>query len=245
MQPVIIQDTVAIGAGLTNQNLIASNPALKGLQRLPFAAKLTLAMVQSAPGLIVEFNCGADNGVDSSNPRVSASTPEIPLDVVTSEFYGHEGDLLVLKAVNPTGGSISIRYMIIAEAIAMPGEAVALPPQVRVIQQGPIVVANGSIAQQLLEGTRYERPSVPSLVDFLMTQSATGLLREIYIDMERIAPPSTISLANRVPQDPFDATVQNVEVDADKEIQLQVTNQSGGGLSVFFKMVLRELVSRG
>jgi len=244
MQPIVIQDTVAIGAGLSNLNIIASNPALKGLQRLPFAAKLTLAAVQSATGLIISLDCGSDNGVADSNARVSASTPEIPLDVITSEFYGNEGDLLVLKGVNPTGGSISIRYTIIAEAIAMPGEAVQLPPQVRVIQQGPVVVANGSIAQQLLSGLRYERPSVPCTVDFLMTQSAAGITREIYVDMERIAPPSTISLANRVPQDPFDATVQNVEVDANKEIQLQVSNQSGGSLNVFWKMVMRELVYR-
>jgi len=244
MQPVVIQDTVAIGAGATVENIIASNPALKGLQQLPFAAKITLAMVASAAGLIVSLDSGSDNGVASSNPRVSSSTPEIPLDVVTSEFYGKEGDLLVLKGVNPTGGSISIRYTIIAEAIAMPGESVQLPPQVRVIQQGPVAVANGSIAQQLLSGLRYERPSVPCTVDFLMTQSAAGITREIYVDMERIAPPSTISLANRVPQDPFDATVQNVEVDANKEIQLQVSNQSGGSLNVFWKMVMRELVYR-
>lgn len=242
MQPVVIQDTIAIALGSTNFNVIVSNESLRPLQRLPFPAKLTLAMVASAEGLQVSFDCGSDNLVSDSNGRVSTSTPELPLDIVNDDAYGDEGDLLVLKAVNPTAGNISLRYMIIAEPLAAPGEVVQLPPNTRVMQQGPIEITDGSVDVQLLDGLRYERARVDSIMTVLMTQSAAGLTREIYIDSERIAPPSTISLANRIPQDPFDLTVGGIECPADKLIQLTVSNQSGGNLDVFWKQKLKELV---
>lgn len=235
MQPIVIQDTIAIAANDTNENVIASNDALRSLLRLPWNAKITLAFVQSAIGLQMDFSAGAENLVASSNGRVSASTPELPLDIVNDGGYGSEGDILVLRAVNNTVGAITLRYMIIVEYVEQIGA------QQRVIQQGPISIANGAIDQQLLDGLRYERARVPSMVDFLMTQSAAGMTREIFVDMERIAPSSTISLANRIPQDPFDMTVGGIEVPEDKEIQLQITNQSGGALNAFWKMLLQEL----
>lgn len=240
MQPIVIQDTVSIAANSSNNNVIASNTSLVALRRLPFPAKVTLAMVGSA-SLVISFDIGGENIVDASNLRVSASTPQIPLDVVTDNGYGQEGDLLTLKAVNPTAGALTLRYMIIAEPLAEPGTVVPLPPNNRVIVQGPIAIANNTIDFQLLNGLRYERPAKDSIVDFFMTQSAAGLLRQVYVDSDRIAPPSTISLENRIPQDPFDLTVGGIEVAKDSEIQLSVTNQSGGALNVFFKMVLREL----
>jgi len=242
MQPVVIQDSIAIAANSVNENVIVSNNSLRALQRLPFPARLTFAAVQSAAGLQFDFNCGAENLVSSSNGRVTTSTPQIPLDVVTSEGYGSEGDMLIVRAANTTGGAITLRYMIIAEALGEPGQMVDLPPNTRVMQQGPTVVTNGTVDQQLLDGLRYERPRVDSILDVFMTQSAAGITREIYIDMERIAPASTISLENRIPQDPFDTTVGGIEAPEDKQIQLQVTNQSGGNLNVFWKTKLTELV---
>lgn len=240
-QPVVIQDTISIAANSVNNNVIASNSALKSLQRLPFAARITLAMVQSATGLQMDFDVGSENVVSSSNGRVSTGAPETPFDVVNENAYGNEGDMLTLKAANTTAGAISLRYLIIAEAMAEPGEAVQLPPNMRIIQQGPTSIADGSVATQLLSGLRYERAPRDSMMALLMTSSAAGMTREVYIDMDRIAPASTISLANRIPQDPTDSTVAGIQVPKDSEIQVQVTNQSGGALSVFWKLVLQEL----
>lgn len=235
MQPIIIQDAISIAANSVNQNVIASNDGLRQLLRLPYNAKIALAAVQSAAGLLIDFDAGSDNLVASSNCRVSASTPEIPLDVVNGEGFGMEGNILVLKASNPTGGAITLRYLIVAEYVDQVGF------QTRVMQQGPISIANGSVDFQLLDGLRYERAVRPSIMDILMTSSAAGLTRELFVDSDRIAPASTISLANRVPQDPFDQTVGGVQVPEDKEIMLQVTNQSGGALSVFWKQILQEV----
>lgn len=242
MQPVVIQDSITIALGSTNYNVIVSNESLRPLQRLPFPAKITLAMVASAADLQVSLDCGSDNLVSDSNGRISTSTPELPLDVVNDEAYGEEGDLLVLKAVNPTGANIELRYMIIAQPLANSGEVVNLPPNTRVMQQGPIAVNTGTTDLQLLDGLRYERARVDSIMTVLMTQSAAGITREIYIDSERIAPPSTISLANRIPQEPFDLTITGVECPADKLIQLTVSNQSGNNRNVFWKQKLQELV---
>jgi len=241
MQPIVIQDAIAIAANSVNNNVIVSNSALKTLQRLPFAAKVSLALVQSATGLQIDFDIGAANVVASSNGRVSASTPETPLDVINDDCFGMEGDLLTLKASNTTGGAITLRYMIIAEPLAEPGQAVNLPPNALVIVQGPTSIANNSIDTQLMDGLRYERAPTDCIMDVFMTQSAAGMFRSVYIDTERIAPPSAISLANRIPQDPFDVTVRGIEVPADKEIQLSITNQSGGALNVFWKIKLQQL----
>jgi len=242
MQPIVIQDAISIAANSVNTNVIASNASLKALQRLPFAAKLSFAAVVSAAGLSIDLDVGSSNVIAASNGRVSASTPETPLDVLNDDFFGYEGDMLTLKVANTTAGAITIRYMIIAEPMAEPGEQVALPPNALVMIQGPIAIANGSTDFQLLDGLRYERPPTPVILDIFMTQSAAGMTRSVYIDTERVAPPSAISLANRIPQDPFDVTVTGIEVEQDKEVQLSVTNNSGGALNVFWKTKMQQMV---
>lgn len=242
MQPIVIQDAIAIAANSVNTNVIASNTSLKALQRLPFACKISFAMVQSATGITIDLDVGSSNVIASSNGRVSASTPETPLDVLNDDFFGYEGDLLTLKATNTTGGAITIRYMFVAEPMAEPGEAVQLPPNALVMVAGPVAVANGLTDFQLLDGLRYERAPTPCALDIFMTQSAAGMTRSVYIESERIAPPSAISLANRIPQDPFDVTVTGIEVEQDKEIQLSVTNLSGGALNVFWKTKMQQMV---
>lgn len=240
-QPIVIQDAIAIAGNSVNNNVIASNTSLKLLQMLPAASKVTLLAVQSATGLQCDFDIGPSNCVSESNFRVTSGTPTNPFDTVNDEMYGQQGDALILKAANTTGAPITLRYMIIAEPLAEPGEMVQLPPNHRVTMQGPISIANNTVDRQLMDGLRLERPSVDCILDILMSQSAAGLLRSVFIDIDRIAPPSTISLSNQIPQDPTDMTVTGVEVEANKEIQLSITNQSGGALNVFFKVILRQL----
>lgn len=241
-QPIVIQDAIAIAANSVNNNVIASNTSLKILQTLPAASKVTLLAVQSATGLQMDFDIGSSNCVAESNFRVSTGTPQNPFDIVNDEMYGQQGDALILKAANTTAAPITLRYMIIAEPLAEPGEIAQLPPNHRVTVQGPISIANNTVDRQLLDGLRLERPSVDCILDVLMNQSAAGVFRSLFVDTERIAPPSSISLNNQIPQDPIDMTVTGVEVEANKEIQLSVTNQSGGALNVFWKIILRQLV---
>lgn len=237
MQPVIIEDSISIAANSVNENVLASNSSLRGVMRAPFRARGGLAAVQSATGLTFSLDYGSKNVVASSNARVSASTPDDPLDVINDAWFCEEGDQLVLRAANTTGGAIVLRYRLVL--MDMSGQE--LPPDCRVMQAGPITVNAAAVDSQLLDGLRYERAPVDSILEVFMTQSAAGLLRALYVDMERIAPPSAISLNNRIPQDPFDKTVDSVQVIKDQLIQLQVSNPTAGALNAFWKIKLQEL----
>lgn len=246
MQPVIIQDAIAIAANTINDNVIASNDSLRGLLESPFPARGRLLAVISATGLRIDMGYGSKLIASSCDARVSTSTPDDPLDVVNDEWFCQEGDQLVLRAANTTGAAITLRYTIILEPMVgddfVPGTPYQLPPDVLVMQRGPVSIAANAVDVQLLDGLRFERVNVPSVLRVLMTQSAAGLFRQLYIDQDRIAPPSAISLNNRIPQDPFDSTITGVEVPPNALQQLQVSNSTAGALNVFWKTKNAQLV---
>jgi len=242
MQPQIIEDNITIAANSTNDNVIVSNSSLKSLQRVPFPCKGTLVCVQGATGLIFSLDYGSKNVVADSNARVGTDLQE-PLDVVNDEWYAEPGDMLILRVTNTTGAGIALRYRIRCEPlIANEGDAYELPPDTRVQQRGPVAIAANAVDVQLLSGLKYERPPVPSILRLLMTASAVGLNRQVYVDTDRIAPPSALVPNNRVPQDPFDTSVNNIEVPNDKEIQVPVSNSTAGILNVFWKEKLQEII---
>jgi hypothetical protein len=248
MQPVIIEDTISIAANSINNNVIVSNSALRGLLEAPFPAMGKLLCVQSAAGLAVDLDYGSKNVVSAAEPRV-ATFAEDPLDIINSEWFCEEGDQLVLRVINTTAGALTFRYRIVLEPLVdesnwIPGQRIPMPPDTRVMQRGPIAITNNSIDVQLLDGLKYERVNVPSILRVLMTESAIGMTRQLFIEQDRIAPPSSISIANRIPQDPFDTTIDGVEVPANALQQLQVSNTSGGTLNVFWKTKNKELVRR-
>lgn len=238
MQPIVIQDSISVAANTVNENVIASNNSLRALLRLPTGFwRISLAFTQSALGMLADFNIGARNVVSSTAPRVDAGAPQSPLDVINSDCYGEEGDILTLRVTNTTGGALVIKYQIVAEQI----DAADVQGDSRVIAQGPITVNASVTDQQLLDGLRYERAPNDSILNIFMTSSAAGLTRQVYIDMDRVAPSSAISIANRMPQDPFDVTVSGIQVPKDSLIQIPISNPTAGALSVFYKIVLKEL----
>jgi len=247
MQPTIIEDTISIAANSTNENVIVSNASLRGLLQTPYPCKIRLLAVQSAAGLRIDFDHGSKNTVKSSEIRV-ATFAEDPLDVINDEHFADEGEQLVLRAVNTTGGALTLRYRILLEPMVddswTVGMLVELPPDTRVMQRGPLSVPAATVDLQLLDGLAYERMEVPSLLRVLMSQSAIGMLRQLYIEQDRIAPPSSIAISNRIPQDPFDSTIDGVEVPANALQQLQVSNPTGGALNVFWKTKNQEMIRR-
>lgn len=247
MQPVIIEDTISIAGSATNENVIVSNSSLRGLLQTPWPCRGRLLAVQSVAGLRIDMDHSSKNVVKSSEVRV-ATFAEDPLDVINEEWYADEGEQLVLRVANTTIGAITFRYRIVLEPMVddswVPGTVVELPPDTRVMQRGPIVVAPAAVDVQLLDGLAYERLNVPSMLRVLMSQSAIGLLRQLYIEQDRVAPPSAIAISNRIPQDPFDSTIDGVEVPENALQQLQVSNPTGGALNVFWKTKNAELVRR-
>ncbi|MEK6283951.1 MAG: hypothetical protein AABN95_26670 [Acidobacteriota bacterium] len=236
MQPIIIEDSISIAANSVNDNVIVSNASLRRYLRAPFAAQGKLLAVGSAAGLRISLDYGSKNVVGESDLRVGTDLQE-PLDVLSDAWYPNEGDQLVLRCANSTGGALDLRYRIMLTA--WDGD---LPPDCRVMQRGPISVAAAAVDVQLLDGLRYERAPVDSMMEIFMTASASGLKRQCFVDTESIAPPSAIPPLNRIPQDPFDKNVEGIEVPADKQIELSVSNPTGGAVFVSWKQKLQELV---
>lgn len=239
MQPVIIEDIQAIAANTVVQNLIVLNASLRRYLRAPFRAKGKLIMVTTAAGIVIDLDYGSKNVVASSTLRVDAGgSMTEPLDVINDAWYVNEGDQLTLRVANTTGAAITVRYRIELE----PMGDLEFPPDARVMQLGPIAIAAAAVDVQLLDGLRYERPPVDCLMTLWMTGSAGGLLRQLFVDTDSIAPPSQITPTNRVPQDPFDINVSGVQVEQDKLIAVQVSNPTAGALNVFARVRLQELV---
>lgn len=241
MQPQIIEDAISVAANTVVENIIATNNSLRPLLRAPFQANGKFLAIGSAAGLLVSLDYGSKNVVAPSELRVGTDIQD-PLDVINDDWYVREGDILVLRVANTTGGALTLRYRIVLQPLAEPGAApIQLPPDSRVQQRGPTSIAAAAVDVNLWDGLRYERAPTDSILEVFMTASAIGLLRQLYVAMDRISPPTAVPSLNRIPQDPFDSTIQDVEAPADDLLQLQVSNPTGGALNVFWRSKLTEL----
>jgi len=238
MQPVIIEDSISIAANTTVDNIIVSNASLRGLLQTPYRCIGKLLAVTSAAGLRIDLSHSSKLVVAAADLRV-ANQAEEPYDIINDEWYAEESEQLTLRVVNSTGGALTLRYRIILQ----PWED-ELPPDTLVMTRGPVSVAAGAVDQAVLDGLMFQRIPGPSILRVLMSASAAGLTRQLYIDQDRIAPPSAVTTSNRVPIDPIDSTVDGVEVEGNALQQLQVSNPTGGALNVFWKTKNRELVRR-
>jgi len=235
-QPIIIRDSVSVAAGATNENVIASNSSLRRFLRAPFLCRGELTAVISATGLRIAMDYGSKNVVDNSDLRV-ATFADTGFDTISNQFFPNEGDQLVLRAFNPTGGAISLIYKLVLYPLMDLSE---LQPDRRIVQRLLSIAAN-AVDTVVYDGSRYERPPIDCILDVLETASAAGLTAQVYVDQENIAPPGAVKIANRIPQVPQDISVENVEVAQDKLIQVLVSNSTGGALTYFGRIELEEL----
>jgi len=237
MQPTIIEDTQSIAANSTVENVIVSNASLRGLLQTPYPCRIRLLAVQSAAGLRLDALHSSKLFVANSDVRV-ATFAEDPLDLINGDAFADRSEQMVLRVTNTTGGALTFRYRLILEPLVGDSwdgmSAVDLPPDTVVMQRSQVITTL-QVDVQLLDGLTFERNPVPSRLRVLMTQSAIGLLRTLMVDNDRVAPPSAVSIANRIPQDPFDTTIEGVEVPGDALQQLSVSNPTGGSLTVNWK----------
>lgn len=239
MNPVVIEDSIAVAANTVNENVINSNNSLKVFLNAPFAAQGRFLGVISATGLRVDVGYGANNVISSSDLRVD-TTFQDPNDVINEDFFIPEGAQVFIRAANTTGGSITLRYRYELFSLADAGVTV-LPPDLLVMQRGPVAVANNTTDQQLLDGLQYEQPPQDCIMDILMTASAAGLTRQVYIETQRLAPPSSVAALNRVPTKPFDTILTGIQVQANRKVSIPVSNASGGSLNAFWRTEMQQL----
>jgi len=249
MRPLIIEDSISIAANTPGFAVIVANSSLRNLLNVPFPAKGKLLAVGPTTGLRLDLTVGGRQVCSLCEPEVATSVQD-PLQVINDDFYANEGDLIALEATNPTGGALTLRYRlqfdpVVTEETWAPGMEFDVFAQgftdTLVMQRGPIAVANATNDQQLMDGTKFSRMQVPGILRVLMTQSAIGMLRQLLIETDRISPPSTFPITNRIPQDPFDSTIEGIEVPKGELQMLQVSNNSGGSLNVFWKTKFKKL----
>jgi len=243
MDSIIIEDVQSIAIGAFVDNVIVINNALRPLAKIPFPCRGKLLAVASGgtvgSGLRIELTHGQKKVLASSDMRIpTVFSPEDPLDVMADEWYGEPGEMLALRVVNNSAGVLSIRYRILLEPLyddwvsGMPYGP--LPPDTLVQQRSQSIASNTSDVN-VLDGLEFEQMPVPSLLRVLMTSAAIGLTRQLYIEQQRIAPPSAISILNRMPIDPFDETIRGVEVAENDQQILQISNSTVGAIVVFWK----------
>lgn len=240
MQPVIIEDAITIAGSTTNDNVIVSNASLRKYLRAPFQARGKLVVIASLASMRVQLDYGSKNVVDLSDVRVGTDLQE-PLDVLNDNWYPSEGDQLVLRAVNANAGANILRYRIVLYPMFdQAGNPMQLPPDTRVVQRLQSIAAN-AIDTQVLDGLRYERPPVDSMLSVWLTASAIGLTRKLSVGTEEMAPPSAIPPLNRIPQDPFDLSLEDIESPQDRQVELAISNSTGGALTLNFRAAWDEM----
>jgi hypothetical protein len=103
----VIQNETIITAGLNNPNLVAGSAFEFARTR----QLVSIGVVVSATGGFVSISAGADILAEEFPPAIKATYPIIPDDMYYTDVM-EQGDRLVIRARNPTGGSLTFRHLV-------------------------------------------------------------------------------------------------------------------------------------
>jgi len=234
--PVTIQDTVSIAAATNNENVLNSNTGAARYIRPPFDCVGRFVANASNDSVRAELVVNGHSLLEESDLRIASATQllEDPRDELLDEFFCPMGGQLVVKVRN-THATLarSINYKLVLK-----------PSHIKtfkklVTQRGPISLVAGA-KLSLLTGLRYERPRIDSILDSLISASAAGLLAEVFVDGQSIAPPLAVAASNRVPIYPEDTLLRSIEAPQGKLLEIIVTNPTGGTLTFNYRNLLKE-----
>lgn len=99
-----IQKETAVAAGAVNDNLFSGS----AFEYARGNAVVSVACLASATGTFITIQSGPDIVLEESAPKVGTAMPVQPDDFYYN-FAATQGDRLVLRARNPTAGSITFR----------------------------------------------------------------------------------------------------------------------------------------
>lgn len=102
----VIQKEISVGAGATVENAL-SGSAFEFLRR---NAIVSMGVTAAATGTFVTIQSGADIVLEESPTYVKTSFPTIP-DEMAYNDVGVQGDRLVVRLRNPTGGAVIMRIL--------------------------------------------------------------------------------------------------------------------------------------
>ena len=239
MNPNLIEGRVSIPAGITPNVLTLLNAQRRFLDN-EYDCEGTFSAVQSAAGLIIDVGYGSKNVIDQCPIRVSTTIDE-SLDTINDRFYPKAGSQNVIRVNNTTGGALSLYFKMMIQPLD-PNQGEFRQPDLLVmgVDQSIATGAAGTDVQ-ILDGRRYEEPTVDSILNAFMTASATGLQRRLEIESSTLIPDSDINASNRFPRVPWDLSLAGIEVRQNEKILIPVSNTTGGALTIQALIQLQEL----
>ena len=103
----LIQNSVSVGAGATNDNVLAGSQ----FEFMPYNALLEFGLVGSAAGLVLDVYSGQDTVAESMAPSAQNRVPVFPDDFTLNDVAA-AGERIKIRANNPTGGALTLFYAV-------------------------------------------------------------------------------------------------------------------------------------
>lgn len=105
---VVMQNSVSIGAGATNENVLSG----QRYERSPFPALGGLYVCGSATGLTAELNVGGRSVTPPTAVNTQNRFPVVPDDSLVTDWEANEGELIQVRGVNTTAGALTLFWRV-------------------------------------------------------------------------------------------------------------------------------------
>lgn len=103
----VIQKEISVGIGETVENALAGS-AFEFLSR---NSVVSMGVTAAATGTFVTIQSGANIILEESPSYVQTTFPRIPDEMVYNDV-GRQGDRIVVRLRNPTGGAVIMRVVV-------------------------------------------------------------------------------------------------------------------------------------
>lgn len=103
----VIQKEVSVAATSANENILAGS----SFEFLRSNSVVSIGLAGSATGLVANIQSGADIVLEESPLLVKTTMPTIPDDMYYNDV-GVQGDRLVIRCRNTTGGALTVRAVV-------------------------------------------------------------------------------------------------------------------------------------
>ncbi len=108
----VIQKEISIAANAVDNNILSGS----SFEFLRSNAVVSVGLAGSASGLVANIQSGSDIVLEESPILVKTTMPSIPDDMYYNDV-GVQGDRLVVRIRNTTGGALTIRAVVQIQAI--------------------------------------------------------------------------------------------------------------------------------
>ena len=103
----VIQKELSIAANSANENILSGS----AFEFLRGNSVVSIGLAGSATGLVANIQSGADIILEESDILVKTTMPTIPDDMYYNDV-GVQGDRLVVRVRNTTGGALTVRAIV-------------------------------------------------------------------------------------------------------------------------------------